>query len=206
MSFSQNWELSYRQGSQNSLWPWEDVVRLFSLYTKNVEHVRVLELGCGSGANVRFFGENSEKYSYYGVDGSPTVVERLRSWCPYKNCDFGVADFSLDFGVQGPFDVIFDRASLPHNDLDSIKATIDLAKKQLASAGLYIGVHWFSNKSSYLKDGVAVKEETTRDNFHRGLFVRIGPDHFFSREKIEQLFDGFTILYIKHIDQVKDVQ
>ena len=37
-----------------SIWPWSDLVSYVMRYTKINENYKVLEIGCGSGANIPF--------------------------------------------------------------------------------------------------------------------------------------------------------
>ena len=55
MSFSTQWDDQYASGRHMSLWPWTDVVVYVMRYAKPLESgCRVLELGCGAGANISF--------------------------------------------------------------------------------------------------------------------------------------------------------
>ena len=77
MAFSTEWERVYAKGSQNSIWPWSDVVSYVMRYARpDREPYRVLELGFGAGANISFF--LSIGAHYHGTEGSDTAVERIR--------------------------------------------------------------------------------------------------------------------------------
>ena len=92
MGFSEEWETLYQQNEQNSVWPWSNLVSLAHRYGNLHENMRVLELGCGAGANIPFFV--SQKAEYYGIDGSQTVVERLQKRFEKQTVHVMAADFT----------------------------------------------------------------------------------------------------------------
>ena len=76
MTFSQEWEKCFKENTQISTWPWSDLVSYVMRYARPTgENFRVLELGCGAGANIPFF--ISLGVDYYAIDGSSTIVEIL---------------------------------------------------------------------------------------------------------------------------------
>ena len=62
-------------------WPFSDLVSYVMRYVRpSGPDFNVLELGCGSGANIPFF--LSLGVNYYGLDGSVTIVEYLKQKFP----------------------------------------------------------------------------------------------------------------------------
>ena len=198
MTFSQNWEQAYSENKQYSIWPWSSLVSLFyKIYDPN-NKIKVLELGCGSGANIKFF-QHLDKVDYYGVDGSNTAIKFLKQKFPDMVDNFKVADFSKDLGFSGEFDCIFDRASLTHNNLKSVRNSVKLVLNQLKPEGYYLGIDWFSIKSSYREMGEAAEDGgNTRRSYDQGPFVGIDPVHFFSKDEIFDLFEDFKIIFLQH--------
>ena len=49
------WEQTYKNGKQLSVWPWTKLISLVKRHTDIKQSMRVLELGCGVGANIPFF-------------------------------------------------------------------------------------------------------------------------------------------------------
>ena len=47
-----------------------------NFYRKNRPEVRILEVGCGPGANIWYIAR--EKFSAYGIDGSAVAIDRAR--------------------------------------------------------------------------------------------------------------------------------
>ena len=81
MTFSNEWDQRYQENTHMSIWPWSDLVSFVKRYSKSIKVSRVLELGCGAGANIPFF--KSLKVDYYAIDGSKTAVQRL--WNRFRN-------------------------------------------------------------------------------------------------------------------------
>lgn len=200
MSFSENWEQSYSNNQQMSRWPWDDLITIFYRLGFGRVHPRVLELGCGSGANIPFF--KSLGLDYSAVDGSKTIIEALQKTYPEYASTLAVADFTRAIPFEGPFDLIFDRAGLTCNSLASVKRAIMSAMELLRSGGTYIGIHWYSSQSSWAQQGRESAGETnTREGFLSGPFKGIEPVHFFSREEIQELFSGHNFIWLEHVER-----
>ncbi len=104
------------------LWaPWDkvglrkDLVDL--LGSGRVDHdrfPRVIDLGCGTGANVVHLAGLG--YDAWGVDFSEVAIRRARQRAATANvaADFVVGDLTADSidGVEGPFDLILDFGTL----------------------------------------------------------------------------------------------
>ncbi len=88
--FSQEWDDTYRDGAHNSIWPWSDVVSYVMRYArpKKGQITRVLELGCGAGANIPFFLSFGSEMQYFGIDGSHHVIERLKEKYPQVELEY----------------------------------------------------------------------------------------------------------------------
>lgn len=116
------WDELFRKRSWGK-WPNEELVRFFY---KNFtlgggsflgdppgnETIRVLELGCGTGANAQLFA--AEEVPYVGIDGSPRAIEIARTWLQSQ---FFVGDISALTALGlGTFDFIFDVGCFMHNE------------------------------------------------------------------------------------------
>lgn len=87
MGFSIEWEKTYQTGAHNSVWPWSDVVSMTNRYFRGDKSgLRVLELGCGAGANIPFFVTIGAEYC--GIEGSVTEVQKLQKrWLSSHSAD-----------------------------------------------------------------------------------------------------------------------
>lgn len=190
MVFSDEWEGVYQRGAQNSVWPWSDLVSFVMRYAPSTgQSVKVLELGCGAGANIPFF--ESLDVQYFGIEGSPSVVERLRERFPSMLDRIVVGDFTLGIPFDAAFDLVVDRSSITHNTTADIVRCLDSVYRCLRSGGIFIGIDWFSTShSAYLKE-VEIVDSFTRSGYRDGPFADVGRVHFSDEEHLVDLFRRF---------------
>jgi len=201
-SFSSEWDDVYARNKQMSLWPWSDLVSLVhrycrSLICSNKSSAKVLELGCGAGANIPFFLENG--FEYYAIEGSPTIVEQLHKRYPSMASQILCGDFTSSYQFDFEFDLIFDRAALTHNNAASISAALNIACNSLRDNGIFIGVDWFSENHSDSTNGISVDDAHTRTHYQKGQFSEIGKVHFSNELHLRDLFStaGITISFLE---------
>ena len=196
MAFSAEWERLYSDRCQMSIWPWSDLVSYIYRYTDVAKRpkVKVLELGCGAGANIRLFKELDA--DYYAIDGSVTIIEELKKKFPQYAEHIVEGDFTKNIPFAETFDVIVDRASVTHNTTKDIINTISLIKQHLTnSTGQFIGIDWFSmNHDDYCLGAVIEKDKYTKYMGDvNGQFSGVGNVHFSDEEHLKDLFHDFTI-------------
>lgn len=77
------WNKIYKRNEQISIWPWSDLVSIVMRHTKpTTNDFKVVELGCGAGANIPFF--LSLGVEYYSIEASEIIVSRPTRWCHQK--------------------------------------------------------------------------------------------------------------------------
>ena len=138
MSFSKEWDDRYRANTHLSIWPWSDLVSYVMRYTQpqKINGCNVLELGCGAGANIPFFKHLA--INYFGIEGSPSVVAFLKEKFPEYSENIRSADFTREIPFDESFDIVIDRASLTHNDTESIIRCLSmLLNKMKPGASFY---------------------------------------------------------------------
>jgi SAM-dependent methyltransferase len=200
MNYSEEWDECYRKRTHLSIWPWSDMVSL-AMKVKPHKKFKVLELGCGAGANIPLFSALGA--DYYAVEGSKTIVKELHHQYPaYKN-NIVVGDFTKDIPNE-QFDLIVDRAALTHNSESAIIACLKKCHQQLANDGKFIGVDWFSTKYSDYKKGEQAEDVWTRTNFIDGSFANTGRVHFSDKNHLLDLFKNFEILELRHKTQIEE--
>jgi SAM-dependent methyltransferase len=156
---------------------------------------KVLELGCGAGANIPFF--TSLEADYYAVEGSRSIVGKLHNKFPQLKNNIFVGDFS-DFIPDIRFDLIVDRASLTCNHEESIIRCLKKCYESLNIGGKYIGVDWFStHHSDYLKGTQAEDIWTKKDMVGSG-FEGTGRVHFSDQNHLMELFKEFEVKTLSH--------
>ncbi len=197
MPFSEKWENSYQATEHLSVWPWSTLVSLVMRFVPNARSgIKVLELGCGAGANIPFFlSINSD---FYAVDGSPTVVGLLHEKYPKLKTKTEPADFTKILPFNGGFDLVFDRAALPHNNWADVVKTVKAADAAIKPGGFYIGIDWFSTSNTFAKLGRPDKTDpSTRLDMPPGPYRGIEPVRFFSQNEVQDLFPGYKMHYME---------
>ena len=197
--FSEEWNEIYGNNLQLTSWPWSDLISLVYRYCDSVISRKgaVFELGCGSGPNIPFI--RSLGMSYYGVEGSRAVVEGIHQKFPELKEKVTTGDFtSIDqFKSLPNIDIIIDRAAVTHNDLSSIKRTLEYGYNALNSGGYFIGVDWFSTKHDDFKMGVSGGDKYTRTNIRSGQFTGVGGVHFSDEKDLRNIFVNFDIISLE---------
>jgi SAM-dependent methyltransferase len=198
MTFSPEWDQIYRESAHMSIWPWSDLVSYVHRYAKPQNgYQRVLELGCGAGANIPFFIKMGVDYST--VEGSPAIVEQLRKGYPALSERIKVGDFTREYPFPGFFDLIVDRCSLIHNTTVGIGNGLAQAFEHLRPGGKFIGLDWFSSAHCGTALGQPV-DSHTRMGIASGHLAGTGNVHFCDREHLEKLLQqaGFRIERLEH--------
>lgn len=197
MNFSPEWDRRYRGLTHLSIWPWSDLIGYVMRYARPTGPAfRVLELGCGAGANIPFF--QSLGVEYYGIEGSPAIVEKLRERFPSLEGNIVAGDFTLQIPFAGEFDLVVDRSSLTHNTTTAIVRCLDAAHAKLRSGGKFIGIDWFSTAYSEYRKGTAAEDEFTRTGYQEGSFADVGRVHFSDKPHLLELFKSFEITVLEH--------
>ena len=198
MGFSQEWDKCYRDNTQLSIWPWSDMVSLVHRHCKTLIAARtgrVLELGCGAGANIPLF--LALGMDYYAIEGSQTIVGQLHKRYPHLTNNIRVGDFSADQLFDGNFDLVIDRAALTHNNTISIMNALEITFDSLKPGGLFIGSDWFSTNHTDYLGGEDADDKYTRTNHSKGQFIGVGNVHFSDEAHLRDLFSKFEILFIE---------
>lgn len=197
MGFSAEWDERYRENTHLSIWPWSDMVSYVMRYARpsGIEY-RVLELGCGAGANIPFFKQLGVQY--YAIEGSPTIVGRLLDRFPDLENQIVVGDFTRNVPFLEEFDLVVDRASLTHNATNDIKKCLAIVYDKLKPGGVFIGIDWFSTAHSDYLSGETDEEFNTRRNIKDGPFADTGRVHFSDKAHLEELFSAYIIEMLEH--------
>lgn len=202
MNFSPEWDQRYRDNTHLSIWPWSDLVSYVMRYARpQSPDVRVLELGCGAGANIPFFQKLGVQY--HAIEGSAFIVEKLRQTYPEFSATLQVGDFTLELPFEGAFDLIVDRGSLTCNTTAAIQRCLSQVYDKLKPGGKFIGIDWFSTLHSEFLRGEADADAFTRRGYTDGPFAHTGRVHYADKAHLLELFSQFqiTMLEHKHIQQ-----
>ena len=199
MSFSPEWEAIYSQGKHDTTWPWSNVISyLYRFARPTGDNFRILELGCGPGANVSFF--RSLNVTYKAMDGSACAIQKILKKYPGMEGNASVGDFTLEIPFPGTFDLIIERASIAHNNSANIRRCLTLVEDKLTPGGIFIGLDWFSTEHTDFQNGEQQDDSFTRAGYDKTshTFSSIGTVHFSDRTHLEDLFSSFKMINLQH--------
>jgi ubiquinone/menaquinone biosynthesis C-methylase UbiE len=140
------WDPVWEQIFSNLEWgkyPPEDFIRFIARNFYGVENrkkIRILEVGCGPGANLWFLAR--EGFTVYGIDGSETAInkakKRLNSECPNWQGELVVGDISSLPYEDEFFNAVVDIEAIYCNAYAVSKKIYDeLARVSIKGGGLY---------------------------------------------------------------------
>ncbi len=198
MNFSPEWENCYKNHTQLSIWPWSDLVSLVHRYCKHLirsKGVRVLEIGCGAGANIPLF--LALGMEYYAIEGSQTIVRSLHKKYPDLSDRIVIGDFSDKKYFNRKYDLIFDRAAITHNNSSAIRDVLHHSFNSLVPGGFFIGSDWFSKNHTDFQSGEICDDNYTRTNYTSGQFYGVGKVHFSDEVHLRDLFSNFELIFLE---------
>ena len=203
--FSNEWNQRYVEKTHLSVWPWSDLVSYVMRYggRKEGKDFKVLELGCGAGANIPFF--LSLGAEYYAIDGSLEIINNLKQKFSQIQSNLIADDFTSKISFDETFDIIVDRGSITCNNLRSIRNCIELVYDRLKDGGKFIGIDLYSVKDSEFRNGEESEDGFTKTNFKDGPFKNTGRVHFFDKKSLEDIFSKFEITRLEHKEHIAEV-
>lgn len=121
----------------------------FSLPIKKRKKIKILELGCGSGANLWMM--TKESFDVYGIDVAPTGIKlakrMMKLWSVSARLEVGNMR-KLNF-PDNFFDAIVDVVSVQHTDLKGHREIYQETYRCLKSGGLFFQWHLGARSISF---------------------------------------------------------
>lgn len=174
------WQQIFTSGRQLTQFPFSELVSLFYRFKSRLpSHPKVLELGCGPGANIPLF--LAEGADFHGIEGSSAAVEIARKRFPAAKVECYDFRKPLPFG-DSFFDLVVDRSAITHNK-DDAPAIFSEVHRVLKPSGLMIGIDYFSKEHRFYGDGAQA-------NQHEGSL-------FLDRSELTRLLEPFRILLLQ---------
>lgn len=198
MSMAEDYTLHWDEKFRSRAWgryPPEDLVRFMgrNFKTARKDTVKVLEIGCGPGANIWFL--HREGFDVAGIDVSPAAIGIARERLSNENeaagtePDLRVGNFEVLPWADNSFDVAIDIFALYANTTEVIAQALAEIARVLKPGGLFYTKLWGTNTTGY---GTGRQlEPSTFDAIACGPCCNMGVSHFFTREEIDQLFGRF---------------
>ena len=184
-------------------YPAEDIIRkVMRAYRQRStrETTKVLELGCGAGANLSFF--LNEGFQTFGVDGAPSAINAARERLqPMKSegqiLELTCATFDQVDYPDEHFDLIIDYFAIYANPMSSITSTLDNAFRMLKPGGRLYSRSW-GTLCQGAETGEIIEAGTSK-NPESGPCCNMGITHFFSLEEIQNLFSEWSEVEITRV-------
>lgn len=136
----------------------------FAIPRERRHSIRVLELGCGSGANLWMIAK--EGFDAYGIDHAPTGIALCREMLAFwgVSATLAVADMrKLEF-PDGFFDAVVDVVSVQHVDLEGHAATYASVFRVLKPGGRFFQWHLSDESIAFRESGGNFVDASTVDN------------------------------------------
>lgn len=185
------WDKLYSNRLHFSRWPWSDLISICSKYSRFNKKLKILEIGCGVGANVPFF--LSKNCDYTGVDISKNAIKFLKKKYKSKRLNFIHCDY-INLKVNKKFDLIIDRGSITSgNSYVNIIRIINKINVDLKNNGKFICIDWYSKKTQSYK---ILKTKKNLVSVKKGPLFNVGSVFFINLLEIKQLFKKFKIIYL----------
>ncbi|PKL48329.1 MAG: class I SAM-dependent methyltransferase [Candidatus Riflebacteria bacterium HGW-Riflebacteria-2] len=187
-TFDKQWNQVH--GTRNwGRYPAEELVRFMArnYYNQCREQIRVLDLGCGTGANTWFLCR--EGFSTVAFDGSFIATQKAAAFCSelkagatFLQADAGMLPFS-----DTSFDVVADIGAISANNRQGIRQILAEICRVLKPGGRVFSSVLFTTSTSGYKTGEKIDGHSYR-NVDFGPVTGLGTIHFFSRAEINGLW------------------
>lgn len=192
------WERVFRSRDWGK-YPPEELIRFVarSYYAApDRAQVRILEVGCGTGANIWYLSR--EGFSAYGIDGSSIAIEKARQRLKEESlaASLKVGDATaLKKYFPLEFDAVIDIACLYSNESNDVEAILSQISQVLKPGGRFFGM--MVAKGSW-GDGTGREiEPNTFTDITEGPYAGKGKAHFFSEEEIRRFLRHFSKVQIE---------
>jgi ubiquinone/menaquinone biosynthesis C-methylase UbiE len=181
-------------------YPTEDLVRFVARSFNDVAQrpaQRVLEIGCGPGANLWFLAREGFRVS--AIDGSAAAIEQARERLRKEGLhaeqpELKVGNFSTLPWPDATFDCVVDMVAIYANSLPTIEATIDEIFRVLKRGGLFFS-KMFGPKTTGILTGELLDAQTSA-NPTAGPLAGFGVAHAFTEDEIARLLEKFSQIQI----------
>lgn len=159
--------------------------------------IRILELGCGPGANVWFLAR--EGYNASGIDGSQTAIDiaRRRLAAEQLTAELVVGDFTCALPwPAASFDAVLDCAALYSNPLAGIRTALTEVQRILKPGGWFLSLSFTDGTTGYGSGTPGDDADAFRD-VTEGPLSGTGYVQFFSRSTLNTVFSIFETVRVE---------
>jgi len=191
---SKIYEEKYKNGYGHS-YPESHIIRIYERFLKKkiplVPQPKILDYGCGTGANLLFFKNNG--FNTYGCDVSYTAIDICKNNKSFNKEQFTVCNEIpnlIDLYEGLSFDLILSNQTLYYLSDVPLRRFIDESYRLMKNGGLLVATmmaksHWFySQKIS--KEGTMHTINLTNSRFKQLSYI-----NFKEKDELENLFYPF---------------
>lgn len=184
------WEQIHSQRAWGK-YPTEELVRFigmnfFKISREERKNIKILEVGCGQGANLWFLAK--EGFDVYGIDISPSAIKKAKKYLSEAynvKADLKVAD-AREFPYENEFfDIVIDCATVQHLPFKDHKKVYVEINRVLKSAGYFWSLHIAKGSWGY-GTGNLIDYETF-NNLSEGPLADVGITCMLSDKDLETL-------------------
>jgi SAM-dependent methyltransferase len=200
MTWDSVWERIFRERSGWGRYPPEELIRFVARHYYGAPErrsVRFLEVGCGPGAGPGWYLAR-EGYSYSGIDGSATAIERSRRRFGEEGLAGEFVNGILDAlpWADATFDCVVDVACLQCNSESVTAAAIAQILRVLKPGGRHFSL---TSRAGCWGDGSGERVDATsfRD-VREGPYSAMGVTRFATKESLERLYGAFEELELDY--------
>ena len=138
MGWNKVWEDVFQKHEWGK-YPSESLIRFVAknFYSKNRAKIRILEVGCGPGANVWYMAR--EGFCVCGIDGSSTAIDRAKQRLKKEHLKANLITgdaASLPY-LENYFDAVVDNECLAHNSKKDTENILREICRVLKKGGLF---------------------------------------------------------------------
>lgn len=205
MNWDKSWEKVYQTQGYRAKYPSENLIRFIARMYKSLPYedrkaVKVLEVGCGPGANIWYLAR--EGFSTYGIDGSESAIQMCRERLELEGLSAEVmgGDITKLPYPDEFFDVVIDVAAIQHNTAENISGILFEIARVLKEGGSLFSLAR-SSRDYLFGHGRRVAENTYTD-IPIGDLEGVGVTHFFTIPEIRRFWGGrFTEVSIEYTER-----
>ncbi len=188
------YEEKYKNG-YGHIYPESHIIRIYERFIKQNlvidTHLKILDYGCGTGANLHFFKDKG--FDTFGCDVSKSAIEKCKSNPIFDKNKFEICNEvpnPLDLFGNIEFDLILSNQTLYYLSDESLRKFVEESYKIIKDNGFLVVTmmaksHWFySHKVSHQKSLHTV-------DLRKSRFNQLSYINFKEKEDLEEIFYPF---------------